>query len=246
MARTRQGWKVAVAAATGAAVFSGLTAFVKARHEPVTADQAAQTMLSDPAVGRYITVLKQTFPDDYRTMMQTTAADVNAGITSEQARTAGFALSASLVARHQADIARAPDAELIALTRAHGALLGDLDDARCAHLFMAGLQPGEVLPDAAKAHMADVGADNLLAARAGIDHPVPRPRTLTPEDRAALVAGLRAHGLTAAELDVFQRNTLAATSPHDQCAIGRALYAAVAALPSPQAGRLASVLVTPG
>ena len=149
---------------------------------PRTPDEAAALMAQNPMAARVLPVFKQTFPGDYNSMMLTTIENAKSNMPMDQAKAAGFATMQSLVARHLPDIARAPDAELVALARSRGAVLNNVDQAFCAKTMAGTLSVQDTPPPAAQPMVGDAVAANLRAARAGIDHPTTRATPIAAAD----------------------------------------------------------------
>jgi hypothetical protein len=227
---------------TGMAALAALALGGCARQTPE--QQAEAIMNKDPSVARFMAAMKETFPDDYHQFVATAVANAKAGMPADQAKASGFAITQSLIARHQRDIVRAPDADVVKVITAQGTALTKLDETACAHVFMVGLQPTDTFPDAAKPAFADVSIANLRAARAGMDHPTERPTQPAPADIKALEAQMRAHGLNDAQVGLFERGGLPSASPHDQCAVGRAVTAATGSLPTATGARIATVFLS--
>ncbi len=241
-----QRMKLAVGVGTAAVVFGALTVFHPfGPRMPRTPDEAAALMSGNPLAARVLPVLKQTFPADYNSMMLTTMENARANMPLDQAKTAAFTTMQSLVASHVSDMARAPDADLVALARTRRAVLDHVDQAFCAKTIAGTLTVQDTPPDAALPMVGDAVAANLRAARAGMDHPTPRATPIASADAQALVARMRAHGLNEAQVALFTGGTLPSAAPADQCTVGRAIFTSLAELPSPQAARVMAGLLGP-
>ena len=241
-----QAGKLVVGAAVAAAVGFGLSVLDPLGRHKLTPAKAEAAAAGDPAFSRYLAAYKESFPAEYQQMLKTVTDNANAGMPQDQARRAGFAQTNMLVTQHRRDLMRAPDAALVTHVRAQHALLAGLDPPQCARIFMNGPSPDEQIAEPALLLVADFTAATMRAERAGMDGPVVRPTALSPADRDALFGTMRRQGMTPAQEQAFVGGTLVGSSAADQCAVGRALTGAIAALPAPQAGRLWSYTLQGG
>ncbi len=213
---------------------------------PTTPDEVAALMSDSPMAARMLPAFKQTFPDEYNRMMMSEIGYMKARMPADQVRAATFKQMQGFVAGHVTDVARAPDAALLALARARGALLNGADETLCARTVAGSLTAAENPSAVAQPLIADAAAANFRAARAGMDSPTQRPTAPSPADSQALASRLRAHGLTDAQLGLLAGGTLPTAAPADQCTVGRAIFAALADLPPPQAARIMAVMAKAG
>jgi hypothetical protein len=124
------------------------------------------------------------------------------------------------------------------------AVLGALDDADCAKLFLTGSgSPTMALTPERKRRSAEFTAATMRAQRAGIDAPVRRPATPSTADAQALLAAVQRRGLTPAQMEGFATGRLASLSTADQCVVGRQMLAAVAAMPPKDGARIWSQML---
>jgi hypothetical protein len=145
-------------------------------------------------------------------------------------------------------IERAPAADLRALGAAYAALVHVLqrdDTGLCARFATAGFQPSDTLSPAAMRAMAHINAVQVHAMRHAEIAPVPARGALAQPDAAAFMAAVAKENPAAPAL-LQDQAKLNAASDDEKCAVGIAIYDAVAALPEAQAANLTAFLIVNG
>lgn len=149
--------------------------------------KAAFSGLSGSSPGReLLPVMKRTFPGDFEPVMDAYMARVRAANPQPEKRVdlPAFPIGpvARVLASHRADLARAPDAELANLARRMGQFAGYLAAIgdHCRGITGAGVRLDEAYASEASSpadsqFVAVIVGSQLVAARAGVDHPTPHP-----------------------------------------------------------------------
>lgn len=168
--------------------------------------------------------LRTHFPEDWQTM--------------QKARQSGTdndaALGAAFMDARVADVARAPDAAVVAIIQAETALARQLqqdDPAACANYILAGPMDTHLYNQPAQVLLDRAAARTVIAARMGIDNP--RPRTFDqPAAIDRLQFAMRDLGVPSRLMDPDPANPLSA---EDQCLYGIHLYETLSTLPQADA-----------
>lgn len=225
------------------AVFAGLKLLDPFGRTP-TPERLESAAMADPDYRVYLVAFKESFPADYAAFLQQMVADAKAGMPVEQAQAQAYRRVNQLVERHRGDLTRAPDAALMTHLGTEIAVLGVLDDADCARLFLTGSgSPTMALTPDRKRRFAEFTAATMRAQRAGMDAPVRRPATPSTADAQALLTAVQRRGLTPVQMQGFSTGRLASLSTADQCAVGRHMLAAVAAMPPKDGARIWSQML---
>lgn len=179
------------------------------------------------APSEMVAAMKTQFPEEWKQMER----------TRKQAGANDTAIGAAFIQSKLPDIARAPDAALIAIIEAESALARQLQTENtqaCANFIMVGptdantySQPSQILLDKAAAR-------TVIAARKGIDTPVSR-NIDPPSAMARLQFAMHDQGVPQRLMEPDPANPL---TPAEQCQFGVRLYDALTTLPAPEAAEI--------
>lgn len=222
----------------GMAAFNNRPGAVEAQFE--------QAVQNDPNMGPMFQAMRQYFPADYGSLKTEMATQHRAGASNETLTQLGFARLAAFRQAHLRDIAHAPAADLAEFRRSQEALTVQLakeSQSMCARFSFATLSPTDRPSPAGQKALADFGAVQFRAMAAGQKNPVQRATDTPPQqDAVALVAQMKAQGLTDRQIAAFTRGGTG-LSEAEKCQTGVALSKALAKLPAEQADRVTAVMV---
>ncbi len=152
---------------------------------------------SNPALGGLYVTMKAEYPDEYHRLVRELAQKTGSADQAEAA-IAGRQFMREFIARHRADVQRAPEAELLHARDLQIDVVEMLaleSTELCAQFSMAGLPAGAKPSTKTQRKLLSAGDALIRAAAAGRDHPVARTAP-TEADGTRFVALLTSAGLS--------------------------------------------------
>jgi hypothetical protein len=200
---------------------------------------------SDPTMGEMFRALRDDYPDEYERLVSLTVEGTEEKRSDAEMKQRGFDEMRGFMRTKLPMIERAPAADLRALGLAYAALMHTLqrdDTGLCARFAIKGFQATDTIsPDAMKA-MVHVNALQVHAMRHVEASPAAERGPLAQRDAAAFMAAVVKESTAVAPL-LRDQAKLNAASDQDKCALGVAIYDAVASLPEAQAANLTAYLI---
>lgn len=207
----------------------------------VSRDQVAARLLADNDSGRLYGTLKQTYPDDFDTLVTQVTNYREAGESDAKIAASIRTFVAAALRHHIGDLAQAPSNEMAAFRGAEIMVVNDLrstDVRQCARY----IAQGTIESDMAPALTQEMQQRAFEAASAGRDTPAGR-RLVQPGE-----ATMRAvtHDMTSQGIAPSQVAALLAPrpghemAPTDQCLAGLAFLRAIDDLPDREADQLSA------
>lgn len=226
----------------------GMSRFWPNERAAITLADIEKELATNDA-GRFMTVLKASFPDDYKGLLDKMLAAENSGAGNDKIRSMIISAAAAVRRSHAGNVASADLAKLDPMIDTQVVIMLALQKrkpALCAVFFLKG-------PDEEMAALNDpeVDAAVLTGAFATFDaiaNGVGKPKAdpIGWGDSVALLKGLADAGVSAAEWGALQQGRLAERASSERvCEIGLKFVAAIKALPAePRRRLLATVLST--
>ncbi len=199
----------------------------------------------DPTVGEMFRALRDNYPDEYARMVSLTVEGANAKRSDAEMKQRGFDEMQSFVRSKFVVIESAQVADLRAVALAYSALMHTLqrDDAGlCARFATSGFRAADTLPPDSMKAMVHVNALQLHAMRRAEASPAPARGALAQPDAVAFMTAVAKENPAAVPL-LRDQALLNGASDQDKCAVGVAIYDAVASLPEGQAANLIAYLI---
>lgn len=238
-----------VAVAAGILAFAGAKWAVEGgmRAFPQSEGSAAREFDEYAANDEMMQTFAETHPAEWADFRaEVIGAMRDQSLTVDDIGTRGHDFMRRFMLQKTGALASAPDASIVSMIHADGALLRHLqatDVALCATQAMQGLGPDVRLSADGMQLMTASASQRLRSARAGEDAPVSRPSP-TNADGSALSQAILASGLPRSQVDGLFDGSVAESSAEVQCNTSVALYDGLDELPSEQAARLyASMIV---
>ena len=221
--------------------------------KPAPADPARFRALFEQGIaqspgGPIFASIKVNFPADYARMIDEMIPRVQQNIDDHAAlRQIGFEATQKLFLRKVPDLVNAPAATLLELNRRQLAFTRNLqgDDVRaCAEYSMSGFGAETQLSAAREAELTAIGAFTIGTAKAGADRARDASRAALDPQAAALWYGRVTEIEPSAEMKALLSDEalLAKATPEQQCRLGIAIYAAIAAMPEEAGANVAAFL----
>jgi hypothetical protein len=207
----------------------------------VSPDQVAAKMLADNDSGQLYGTLKQTYPDDFNTLVTQITNYQEAGESDAGIAASIRAFLAATVRRHNGDLAQAPSNELAAFRGAEIMVVNDLrstDVRQCARY----IAQGAIDSDTARALTQELQQRAFEAASAGRDKPAGREVGQPAAATMRIVTrNMASQGVTPSQIAaLLAPKPGQEMAPTDQCLAGLAFLHAIDDLPDREADQLSA------
>lgn len=211
----------------------------------VSAASVRANFESDPSMGEMFRALRDDYPDEYKRLVSLTIEGTEAKRSDAEMKQRGFDEMHGFMRSKLPMIEKASAADLRALGLAYAALIHTLqreDTGLCARFGTSGFQASDTLSPATMKALAHINALQVHAMRRAESVPAPERGALAPPDAAAFLAAVAKENPATAAL-IRDQAKLNGSSDSDKCAVGVAIYDAVASLPEAQAANLTAYLI---
>lgn len=200
---------------------------------------------TDPTMGEMFRAVRDDYPDEYARLVAITVEGSEAKRSDPEMKQRGFDEMRSFVRTKLPMIERAQAADLRGVALAYAVLMHALqrdDTGLCARFATSGFRAADTLPADATKAMVHVNALQIHAMRHAEASPAPARDALAQPDAVAFMAAVAKENPAALPL-LRNQAKLNGASDQDKCAVGIAIYDAVASLPEAQAANLIAYLI---
>lgn len=216
------------------------------KPKPTQASEEAKVdaLISDPATGSpTLRELKAQFPEEYSRLRTELGTQLLNGATNDGMKLAVTNWQHTFFSAHQSSISKAPDAAIHTFALAFTAVLKRQQELNfdCDMILSTGFMATQP-SGAARPVVEDLNVATIKLMKAAATSPTERERPRR-DDVRALKTAMRDQGATADQADDVIEGGLGRISADDRCMVAGHLYAALAALPDDQAGRLFAAMM---